>query len=377
MNIFSARFLAFDYKKSFHRLRKGFRKSIRIDNIRYASKVGLAVILAHALSLLLGFENNPWAPISAIVVMQVHVAGSLEMCLFRGVGTLIGALLGYFSVKLLPAGVLGQSLALLITSSLCAFVMRWDPRFRLAGLTSVVVIAGSTLTPNIAFFAMDRMFEIIIGIVSALLVSVYIWPVSGANMLFLKLKGQYCLSADLLEKLTAAFLNKQTHLLPSILNKLHANVGENRTEFSKVQEYEGLGLYQQFPQMDILVSSLEQIRTYLTSMLDSLDSDVEEGVELEIAPELANLSKACAASMNWVVNCENAPPESMPDVRTPLDICARRFATLRNQGNYRGYSHEVVLQIFAFYNALSHLAETQAVLQERIELLNSSPEKAH
>lgn len=377
MNIVPKKFYKMDLRKSAARLRHAFYKVRRKENILYALKVGLAVLLAQLCAVMLGLGANPWAPISAIIVMQVHVAGSLEMCLFRAVGTLMGAILGYCAVKILPAGMAGQAAALFICSSLCAFVMRWDARFRLAGITAVVVIGGSTLTTDIAFFAMDRFFEIIIGVIAALVVSIYVWPVSGVGLLFLKIKGQYCLGADLLEKIAEAFLNNQTHLLPNILNKFHASVDGNRSEFTKLRDYEGLSLYQRYPQMDILISSLEQIRTYLTSLLDSLDSDVEKGTDLEIAPELASLVKVTIAGMHWVVTEEELYQQDMPNVRHELEKCSARFAHLRVSGAFRNYPHAAVIQLFAFYNALTHLSETVALLQERIELQHCVPKKQH
>lgn len=377
MKLLSPKFYKVDIHKSAKRLQRAFYKVRRKENILYAVKVGLAVLLAQVVAQLLGLGANPWAPISAIIVMQVHVAASLEMCLFRAVGTLIGAILGYCAVKVMPAGIVWQAAALLVCSSLCAFVTRLDARFRLASITAVVVIGGSTLTTEIGLFAMDRFFEIIIGVLAALVVSIYVWPVSGAEVLFLKLKGQYCLGADLLEKISRAFLDNQTHLLPNLLEKFHANVDQNRAEYTKLRDYEGYNLYQQYPQMDILIASLEQIRTYLTSLLDSLDSDVEKGTQLEIAPELATLSAVTAQGMRWVVSediYQQRGEQNFPDVRGAVESCSGRFGQLRVSGAFRNYPHSVVIQLFAFYNALTHLAETLAILQERIEIQHHQPQ---
>lgn len=375
MKLLSPKFYRIDIHKNIQRIRRAFHKIRRKENILYAIKVGLAVLLAQVSAQLMGLGVNPWAPISAIIVMQVHVAASLEMCLFRAVGTLIGAILGYCTVKIAPVGIVWQAVALMVCSSLCAFMLRLDARFRLAGITAVVVIGGSTLTTEIGLFAMDRFFEIIIGVLAALVVSIYVWPVSGAEVLFLKLKGQYCLSADLLEKISHAFLDNQTHLLPSLLNKFHSSVDQNRNEYAKLREYEGYNLYQQYPHIDILIASLEQIRTYLTSLLDSLDSDVEKGTQLTIAPELAALSAVTAQAMRWAVH-EELYQQAMPDVRGALELCSSRFAQLRVSGAFRNYSHPMVIQLFAFYNALTHMAETLAILQERIELQHNMPKSS-
>lgn len=375
MNTLTAKFFKIDIHKSLKRLRRAYYKARHKENILYALKVGIAVVLAHVCALAIGLGVNPWAPISAIIVMQVHVAGSLEMCLFRAVGTLMGALLGYCAVKVLPSGPVGQAVAYMLTSTLCAIAMRWDARFRLAGITAVVVIGGSTLTPEIALFALDRCMEILIGVLAALVVSIYIWPVSGAEILFLKIKGQYCLAGDLLQKISVAFLDNQTHLLPNLLDKFHHSVDENRGEYAKLRDYEGMNMYQQYPQIDILIASLEQIRTYLTSLLDSLDSDVESSIQLDIAPQLAQLSRITVEGMHWVVDEERYTQDTIPDVRLALEECSSRFADLRVNGHFRNYPHGVVIQLFAFYNALTHLAETVALLQERIEIHHSIPEK--
>lgn len=374
MTIFTAKFYTFDISKNISRLRRAFYKASHKDNIKYALKVGIAVVLSHLCATALGLGVNPWAAISAIIVMQVHVAASLEMCVLRAMGTLIGALIGYCTVKLLPGGAAWQSVGYMITTTLCAIVMRWDARFRLAGITAVVVIGGSTLTSEIGLFAIDRCMEIIIGILSALVVSIYVWPVSGAGILFANIKKQYAQAGDLLQKISNAFLENKVHLLPSILDNFHIAVDNNRGEYAKLREYEGINMYQQYPQIDILVASLEQIRTYLTSLLDSLDSDVENPVELHIAPQLAELSRVTVQGMNWVVNEDGYTETSAPDIRTALEDCTSRFANLRVDGHFRTYPHGLVIQLFAFYNALTHLAETVALLQERIEIHHTIPQ---
>lgn len=65
-------------------------------------KTALASLLAFSLTILFELEPGYWAIISTVIVMQVFVADSVEMCLYRFTGTVMGAGLGVLVLQLVP-----------------------------------------------------------------------------------------------------------------------------------------------------------------------------------------------------------------------------------------------------------------------------------
>src|SRR5919109_1292642 len=66
----------------------------RTPELRLAVRVTTAAVLAFALAKLLGFAHGYWAVITAIIVMQTSVGGSLKAAVDRLLGTMAGALYG-------------------------------------------------------------------------------------------------------------------------------------------------------------------------------------------------------------------------------------------------------------------------------------------
>src|SRR5919108_1189868 len=66
----------------------------RTSELRLAVRVTVAAIVAFALAKLLGFPHGYWAVITAIIVMQTSVGGSLKAAIDRLLGTMAGALYG-------------------------------------------------------------------------------------------------------------------------------------------------------------------------------------------------------------------------------------------------------------------------------------------
>jgi len=62
--------------------------------LRHGLKTGIAAVLAYGLACLFHLKYGYWAALSAVIVMQVYVADSVQMCLYRFSGTAVGAVIG-------------------------------------------------------------------------------------------------------------------------------------------------------------------------------------------------------------------------------------------------------------------------------------------
>lgn len=66
--------------------------------LRHGLKTGIAAVLAFALADLLHLKYGYWASLSSVIVMQVYVADSVQMCLYRFIGTAVGAVIGMIAI---------------------------------------------------------------------------------------------------------------------------------------------------------------------------------------------------------------------------------------------------------------------------------------
>ncbi len=339
-----------------------------LSNKRYALKTSIAVVLSYLLALPISHEFAVWAPISAIIVMQVNVASSIETSVDRIIGTLYGAVLGILIHYLLPPNTLGFTLGLWIIAAICALLLVRNPLYRLAGITSVSIFLLASAQESAFHFGVTFMLLIILSIVVSVFVSVLLWPVSGAEELSQSVRKQYFMAADYLDAITFSFFANQQHLIHSYIDELHDAISQNRTKFRKIKEYEGMNLSRHYPEMEQLIGGLELIRIYLTSMLDALDSIADPIASLPMAEELKSLSSSSASGLRWLA--AHTDDQAMPEVRFYIEASSIGIADLLTDKSFKKLSHAQLIQVLAFYNAMNHLAESVAILEEQIYIIN-------
>src|SRR5690606_37163884 len=103
------------------------------------------------LARLLGFAHGYWAVITAIIVIQSSLGGSLKAAVDRLAGTLAGALYGALVAIALPhAEGWGLGLALVAAIAPLALLAAIKPSFKAAPITAFIVLvplSGPGLPP--------------------------------------------------------------------------------------------------------------------------------------------------------------------------------------------------------------------------------------
>jgi uncharacterized membrane protein YgaE (UPF0421/DUF939 family) len=98
-------------------------------NLIHGFKTALAAVLAYYITAILSLDFGYWAVISAVIVMQVYVADSVEMCFYRFSGTLVGAALGVVVLLVIPKTAFFTGVALFVTVGICSFLTRFSTRY--------------------------------------------------------------------------------------------------------------------------------------------------------------------------------------------------------------------------------------------------------
>ena len=141
--------------------------------------------------------------ITALIVTQSNVGGSLKAALDRFIGSVFGAVYGSAVAFAIPhEHGLSRAAALIVAVAPLSFMAALSAGFRVAPITAIIVllsVTGSTLGPF--GFAVDRVLEVGLGCAVGLLVSVLIVP-ARASRLVLKAAAQVMrLLAEQLEAL--------------------------------------------------------------------------------------------------------------------------------------------------------------------------------
>jgi uncharacterized membrane protein YccC len=144
-----------------------------------------STLAAFALARVLGLPQAFWAVITALIVTQSNVGGSMQAALDRFLGSLFGAVYGSVIAFAVPyeSGLL-RAVALVAAVAPLSFVAALSAGFRVAPITAIIVLL-STTGPNLGpfGFAADRVMEVGLGCAVGLLVSVLIAPARASRLL--------------------------------------------------------------------------------------------------------------------------------------------------------------------------------------------------
>jgi uncharacterized membrane protein YccC len=152
-------------------------RAIRRGGLKQAGRTAVAAILTQLVVTLLGLTQGYWAVITAIIVMQANLGGSIRAGWFRLAGTAVGALTGALAASCFGNhSLVALGLALLVTLSVCTLLPRLRQSSRVAGITVAIVILAGHPDDSALTLGLSRFVEIALGIVMALGVSAFLFP---------------------------------------------------------------------------------------------------------------------------------------------------------------------------------------------------------
>jgi uncharacterized membrane protein YccC len=200
---------------------------------KYKSELQLVVraLVAAALSLLiaeaLALPQSYWAVLTALIIVQGSLGGTLTAGLDRFVGTLAGAALGAAVALVREFWDAPQVLLLLLAVAPVAALAALRPSFRVAPVTAAIVLLANPSDTSPITSAVHRVIEIALGTIIGIVVSILVLP-SRARRICVER------AAEMLTLLAQALM---LHLQPpdpakqEVIERLNDRV---RTELGKV-----------------------------------------------------------------------------------------------------------------------------------------------
>jgi uncharacterized membrane protein YccC len=181
-----------------------------------------------------------WVVLTATVVTQLSIGGSLRAGLEYVLGTLGGALYaGIVGVLVAPSSVLAQGAVLAITVAPLAFLAALNPNFRVAPFSAVLVLLISgQLGEGPIESALTRLLEVALGGTIAVIVSFLVFPErahrlageAAARVLDEMAKDIPDILAGLFQKADAAALLRIQDRIGSTVSELQGVVEEFKRE---------------------------------------------------------------------------------------------------------------------------------------------------
>lgn len=148
----------------------------RKTEIRHAVRVSAAVGAAFALATLLRLPQGYWAVFTAVIVVQSSLGATITASVERFMGTVVGALAGagaaYFHARWPEFG----GIILCVTVALLAFLVSMRPALKVAPVTAVIMLIGTTTHMDPLIAAALRVAEITVGSVVGVAATLLIFP---------------------------------------------------------------------------------------------------------------------------------------------------------------------------------------------------------
>jgi uncharacterized membrane protein YccC len=155
------------------------------ERARICTATALSVTLAVTLAQFLSFDDVWWAGISGLMASQATRPASIERSILRIAGTVAGAALGCVAMSLFAYDQVALLLVLFVCGTIGVLGMTVSPHgyaWLFGGLTTNMIIMMAMNDPGqTPFIAFDRLAEVSLGCLAAVLVALALAPDDGAT----------------------------------------------------------------------------------------------------------------------------------------------------------------------------------------------------
>ncbi|OBQ52451.1 FUSC family protein [Halodesulfovibrio spirochaetisodalis] len=325
----------------------------RTDYIKYGIKTALAALLSYFFASLTAPDLGFWAVISAVIVMQRNVAASIQMCMYRLVGTAIGAVMGMTALFLIPETEHWRLAGFLVTVALCGYLKRYTNRFSMAAITVTIVMLAPQASGDYIHYALYRVLEIGIGVCSTFIVALLIWPHHASAELKERLQEQFTRCADKYDIIVNSFMALKCDPCKELLIDLEDEIHYNRELFRGYLRHERLFVDDDSAMLDIKIETLVQSIEHLHAMLHVVHELHDSNYCIVMETEIRKLVKESQGVMRAIGR--NVIPDTRK-LEQALYSADRRLDSLRADG-FQRVSMRDMMQIVSFYHSAQQLGE--------------------
>jgi uncharacterized membrane protein YccC len=320
----------------------------------HAAKTALAAALCWWLVQRFGWRDGYWGSISAIIVLQSDVGSTVTASRDRLLGSLIGAAFG-FSFSLFGALPWNYILAVLAAVIVCGLLGLRNSS-RLAGVTVTIVMLVQKTGPRWSL-ALDRVSEVVLGIVVALAVTTLVFPDRARLRLRDGLAQEFLVLGALFEGILQGFRSEPAENLAALREDALAMLRGNNQLLEAARNEpsggpgwrEGLNMLSQFGR-----SLFDALVALEFSVKDSHNDAFAQRLE----PALGKLAVDIGSGFQHVATCIHAwrfdvAPTSM-NLEEDIQLLEGRMDQVRHTGI--AFSQAEILRAYAVQLHLKQIA---------------------
>lgn len=320
----------------------------------HAAKTALAAALCWWLATRYGLPDGYWGAISAIIVLQSNFGSTITASRDRLLGTFIGAVFG-FSFSLFGALPWNYILAVLAAVTVCG-LLGFRSSSRLAGVTITIVMlvqkTGSHWT-----VALDRVGQVVLGVIVALLVSTFVFPDRARLHLRDGLAQEFLVLGAFFEAILQGFRGEPSENLAraredalAVLRSNNQLLKAARNEPSGGPGWrEGLGMLAQFGR---------SIFDALVALEFAVQDSHEDRYVQQLEPALGRLAIDILSGFHYLGSCVHGwrfhvPPQGL-NLEEDIAQLEASMAAVRHTGS--NFSQAEILRAYAVQLHLKQIA---------------------
>ena len=338
--------------------------------LRHALRVGVAAIISLYIVHLLNLTQGYWTILTAVLVVQSSVGGSMKFAIDRMIGTIGGAVYGAIVAAFMPHDHgTAQYIALLIGVMPPALLAAINPSFRITPVT-VVIVLFSTAAQHIDVFtyAIDRVLEIGLGSILGLAVSLLVLPTRAHGIIIDQAAAILGLYAGLLDVLpNGATRTEDRTAITERMDKIRAALTKIETVADEAKR-ERKSYITGEPDPDPLLRNLRRLRHDLVMFSRAVTQSLPSPAAERLEPFLRDVSDAAQQSMRDAIGALGTRTAMKPtqDYETALAAYTDEVSAIRRDHILRELSVEAVSRLFTMGFVLDQLRHNLSDLVERI-----------
>jgi uncharacterized membrane protein YccC len=343
--------------------------SAKRPELTLAVRITVAAGLAFVAVKLVGLSQSSWAVITAIIVMQASLGGSVKAAMDRMGGTLVGAIWGAAISLSLPHQdnvQLGLAvLAVVGPTALCSALL---PSFRVAPITALIVLIPSMASELAPFaFALERVCEITLGILVGVGVALFVLPARAQGVVAHAAAKVARLNAELLVALLAGLMEGQGRPdVASIQARIRAGLRQVDAAVEEASRERAAHLSNS-PDAEPLARTLHRVRHDLIIIGRVCARSLPEVIVPALRDPLAGMRDATVALLNDISEAlrQRHVAPSLAAYETSLAAYIATMEQLRADGTMRRLESQEVGRVYALRFGFEQLGLDLRDLSER------------
>ena len=337
-----------------------------MSDLRHALRVGIAAIISLAIVHFLHLAQGYWTILTAVLVVQSSVGGSMKFAVDRMIGTIGGAVYGAVIAAFMPHDHgMTQYIALLMGVMPPAVLASINPSFRIAPVTVVIVLFSTAAQEiNVFMYAVERVLEIGLGSIIGLAVSLVVFPARAHGLILDQAASILGLFAGLLNDLTSekerSHVGAQMDKIRSALTKLETVADEAKRERKTYVTGE--------PDPDPLLRNLRRLRHDLVMFSRASTQTLPSPVAERLKPFIDDISDAAQQSMRDAIGAlsTRTPMKPIAAYEQALTAYTGEVSAIRAAHILRELPVDAVSRVFTFGFMLDQLRQNLNDLVDRV-----------